>query len=377
MQKTSKKLFSEAKRYLVGGVNSPIRAFGAVGGNPVFIEEGYGSKVKDISGKEYIDYICSYGALILGHACPAVVKDVKRAISKGSSFGAPTKKETELAREICRAFPSVQKVRFTSSGTEAVMGAIKLSRGYTKREKIVKFRGCYHGWGVSHYIELPYNDITAVRKRVEKSYREIAAIIVEPVAGNMGVVVPDYKFLNELRNLSTKFNILLIFDEVITGFRVAYGGAQEVFEIKADITCLGKIIGGGFPVGAFGGRNDIMNLLAPEGSVYQAGTLSGNPVAVSAGLKTLEVLRKKNIYKQLDKKTKYLCDETGLNYSRIGSMFSFDLDNDTKYRRLFWRLLKKGIYFPPSSKETCFMSLAHTMDDINKTIENIQNTKIQ
>jgi glutamate-1-semialdehyde 2,1-aminomutase len=368
MPKRSQELYKEASEYLVGGVNSPIRAFRSVNGNPLFIKRGKGSKISCADGKEYIDYVGSYGALILGHAPESVVKVVQKAVVKGSSYGAPTEGETALAKEICGAFPSIQKVRFVSSGTEAAMGAIKLSCQFTKREKIINFKGCYHGWSPYQSITLPYNDLEAAKEVIKERHKEIAAIIVEPVAGNMGVVVPKREFLAGLRKLATKYGIVLIFDEVITGFRLAYGGAQEYFGVSADLTCLGKVIGGGFPIGAFGGRNEIMDNLAPLGSVYQAGTLSGNPIAVTAGIETLKKLKSKEVYGELEKKSRELCDGIGRKSSRIGSMFSFRFDSPEEFRTFFWQALKNGIYFAPSKDEANFVSLAHTQKDIKETI---------
>ncbi len=432
------KLFTEAKKYLVGGVNSPVRAFKAVGGIPRFITRGKGSKIYDVDGREYIDYVCSWGPLILGHAHPYVLKEVNKVLNKGTSFGAPTILETELAKKICEAFPSIELLRLVNSGTEAVMSAIRVARAYASSKrpsatKIIKFAGCYHGHvdhllvaagsgattlgspdslGVpkdfaAHTIVLPFNDIKTVEKTIKKFYQQIAAIIVEPIAGNMGLVLPKEDFLHGLRNLANRYRIVLIFDEIITGFRVAYGGAQEFYGIKADLTCLGKIIGGGFPVGAYGGKKEIMQLIVPLGGVYQAGTLSGNPVAVTAGLATLDILSprseglsgfrgKENCYKLLSERTKILCEglkdnakRIGMKVSlnRIGSMFTlFFTDKevvdyetarmaDTKlYGQYFNFMLAQenyppGVYLPPSQFETNFVSLAHSEKDIEKTIK--------
>lgn len=361
MPKKSQKLFKEAKRCLVGGVNSPLRAFGAVGGNPLIIKEGQGSRIKDIEGKEYIDYVGSYGALILGHAHPKVVAALKNAVSLGNSFGSTTPAEVELAKEICFAFPSVERVRLTNSGTEAVMGAIKLAKAFTKRNKVIKFKECYHGWSEQPYLEAKFNDLESVRSLISN---EVAAIIVEPVAGNHGVIPPAPGFLEGLRKICDRNGALLIFDEVITGFRLAWGGAQEYYGVKADLTCLGKIIGGGFPVGAFGGRKKILRLLAPEGPVYQAGTFSGNPVTVASGLTVLRELKKSGFYKKLEKKVGILA--AGFKMNRVGSMFSFKVDD---YPKFFWKALENGIYFAPSLREANFISAAHTVKDIEKTIE--------
>lgn len=371
MLKTSQKNYKEAQEYLVGGVNSPIRAFQTVGSQPLFIEQGKGSKVYDVDGHEYIDYVGSYGALVLGHAHPAVVSAVNKAVARGSSFGTPTRLETALAKEICSAFSSIDKVRFVSSGTEAAMGAIKLSRAYTKKDKIINFSGCYHGWSPYPAVTLPYNDLTAVEALIMQDHDQIAAIIVEPVAGNQGVVVPDPGFLVGLRELASQYGIILIFDEVITGFRLAYGGAQEYFGIKADLTCLGKIIGGGFPIGAFGGKKEIMEQLAPNGPVYQAGTLSGNPVAVTAGLKTLKKLKSKSAYQQLAEMTDKLCAGLDLDSARIGSMFSFKFGSDSEFSSFFWRAIKSGIYFAPARSEANFVSLAHDQNDIEETLRRL------
>ena len=333
-------LFNEAKKFIPGGVNSPVRSFYAVGGVPVFIKKAKGSKIYDTLGKEYIDYCMSWGALILGHAYNEVVDTFKKAVENGTSYGTPTELEIQLAKEICKAFPSIEMVRLVNSGTEACMSAIRLARGYTGKNKIIKFDGCYHGHAdyllvkagsgmktfssvfnvqcstslgvpkdfTKHTIVVPYNDIDAVEKVVKKYHKDIACIIVEPVAANMGVVLPKENFLKFLREICDYYKIILIFDEVITGFRIAYGGAQELFGIRADLTCLGKILGGGFPIGAFGGKKEIMEYLSPIGKVYQAGTLSGNPVAVTAGLTTLRILKrnKEKIYKSLESKTKFL-----------------------------------------------------------------------
>jgi len=404
-------LFNEAKKYIPGGVNSPVRSFYAVGGVPVFIKKAKGSKIYDTLGKEYIDYCMSWGALILGHAYNEVVDTVKKAVENGTSYGAPTELEILLAKEICEAFPSIEMVRLVNSGTEACMSAIRLARGYTGRNKIIKFDGCYHGHAdyllvkagsgmktfssvfnvqcstslgvpkdfVKHTIVVPYNNIDAVEKVVKKYHKDIACIIVEPVAANMGVVLPKENFLKELREICDYYKIVLIFDEVITGFRLAYGGAQELFGIKADLTCLGKILGGGFPIGAFGGKKEIMEYLSPIGKVYQAGTLSGNPVAVTAGLTTLRILKrnKEKIYKSLESKTKFLCDSISeifkkskleVKISQIASMFTIFFETPKHYAKVFHGLLKQGIYFPPSQYEVCFLSLSHSEEDIAKTV---------
>ncbi len=413
----SYQLFKEAKRFIPGGVNSPVRAFGAVGGSPIFIEKAKGSKVYSVDGKSYIDYVMSWGVLILGHSNPSVIRGVKKVIENGTSFGAPTKWEIELAKVICALYPSIELVRLVNSGTEAAMSAIRVARGYTKRDKIIKFEGCYHGHadyflvaagsgaatfgmpnslGVPEDIAkdtlvLPYNDLTKCEDVFKKFNDEIAAIIVEPVAANIGVVLPKRGFLEGLRKLCDRYGVVLIFDEVITGFRVGLGGAQEKFKVKPDLTCLGKIIGGGFPIGAYGGRKEIMENVAPLGGVYQAGTLSGNPVAVQAGLATLELLEEKNLYKELEDKTVELCDgiekaatEEGVSIkiNRISSMFTLfftdeevlDFDsakrtNTSQFAKFFRTMLDEGIYIPPSNFEAWFVSKAHKKDDIKKTID--------
>ena len=310
------KLYKEAQKYIPGGVNSPVRAFKAVGGEPLFIERGKGSKIYDVDGSEYLDYVLSWGPLILGHTHPEVIKEVIGVLEKGTSFGAPTFRETELAKIMVKAVPGMEKIRLVNSGTEATMRAIRLARGYTGRDKIVKFKGCYHGHAdyllvkagsgattfgfpdsagvprdfTRNTILVPYNDITVIEKVIKENHGEIASVIIEPVAGNMGVVLPEDGFLQKLREITREYGIVLIFDEVISGFRISYGGAQQYFRVIPDLTCLGKIIGGGLPVGAYGGKKEIMDNLAPLGSVYQAGTLSGNPIAVAAGTCTLKIL---------------------------------------------------------------------------------------
>ena len=314
----SKKLFAEAQKYIPGGVNSPVRAFKSVGGEPLFIKRAKGCYIYDVDGNKFIDYVLSWGPMILGHANPKVTKMIKNAISKGTSYGAPTALEVRFAKMLNEAFPSMELLRLVSSGTEAAMSALRLARGFTNRDKILKFEGCYHGHADSllvkagsglatmgvpdsagvpddlakHTLTVPYNDLDAVKKAVAEHGKDMACIIVEPVAANMGVVPPKEGFLEGLRKVSAENNILLIFDEVITGFRLAYGGAQEYYNIKPDLTCLGKIIGGGLPIGAYGGRRDIMEKISPLGAVYQAGTLSGNPVAVTAGIETLKLLKR-------------------------------------------------------------------------------------
>lgn len=410
------KLFNEAKKYLVGGVNSPVRSFKSVGGYPVFIKRAKGSKLYSESGKEFIDYCLSWGALILGHAYPKVVKSLEEVIKNGTSYGAATKQETELAKLIVGAVPSIELLRLTSSGTEAVMGAIRLARAYTKKDKIIKFEGSYHGHAdyllvkagsgaatlgipdslgvpkdfTKHTLVLPYNDIKKLEETAKKYQHDLAAIIIEPVAANCGVILPQPEFLQALRKIADKFNIVLIFDEVITGFRVSFGGAQEFFQVKPDLTCLGKIVGGGLPIGVFGGRKEIMRLLAPEGPVYQAGTLSGNPIAVAAGITTLKILKQNNPYKDLNIKTKALTDgiklhakeyAIGLRINSLNSLFSIfftnkdvtdyktaEMQNLNLFNKFFHSLLKSGIYVSPSRFEANFLSVAHTDIDIKKTL---------
>lgn len=421
-RRRSEELFAEAQLYLPGGVDSPVRAFRAVGGKPLFIKRGLGSKIYDEDGNEFIDYVCSWGPLILGHAHPQVVEALRRAIERGTSFGAPTELETALAKMICTAIPSIEMVRFVSSGTEAVMSALRLARAFTGREKVVKFSGCYHGHcdgllakagsglatlgipdspGVpASYAQTtlvcPYNDEAAVEQLFQKYAEEIAAIIVEPVAANMGVVPPKPGFLQGLRRLTKESGSLLIFDEVVTGFRLAYGGAQDRYRVAPDLTCLGKVIGGGLPVGAYGGREAIMKMVAPLGSVYQAGTLSGNPLAMTAGLETLRILSQPGTYDLLEQRTSLLTAKLGqaiakagvpASISRAGSMFTIFFtecevidyesarsSNTRLFARLHHRLLEEGIYWPPSQFEAAFMSLAHDEADIEKTVRAMEKS---
>lgn len=413
----SKRLFRQAKIFIPGGVNSPVRAFKAVGANPLFIAKGRGSKIEDADGNSFIDYVMSWGALILGHSHPQVISVIKQACARGTSFGAPTQNETELARLICRAIPSIQMLRLVSSGTEATMSAIRLSRGYTGKDMVVKFSGNYHGSHDSVLVKagsgattlghpdsagvpkslarqtlvLPYNDIDSAARIIKSRHKEIACVIVEPVSANMGLVLPKQGFLPGLRELTKRYGIVLIFDEVICGFRLAFGGAQTLHKIKPDLTCLGKIIGGGLPIGAYGGKAEIMRHLAPVGHVYQAGTLSGNPVSVSAGIATLRMLSKLD-YRQLDRDCAILCNglseelnRQGVKFvlNRAGSMFTvfftdrqkvFDyesaLSSDTaKYARYFRSMLNQGIYLPCSQFEANFLSFAHTQQDIRETLK--------
>ncbi|MFQ5992349.1 MAG: glutamate-1-semialdehyde 2,1-aminomutase [Nitrospiraceae bacterium] len=412
----SKRLFTEALQYIPGGVNSPVRAFRSVGGQPLFIKRAKGSRLYDADGNSYIDYVLSWGPLILGHAHLPVVKAIAQAAAHGTSYGAPTELEVRLAKMIAAAVPSMQEVRLVSSGTEAVMSAVRLARAYTKRDAVLKFEGCYHGHSdyllakagsglatlgipecpgvpadfTRHTFTAPYNDIRTVQRLIEEHRASLACVIVEPVAGNMGVVPPGPEFLPALRELTRTHNILLIFDEVITGFRVHYGGAQTLYGVRPDLTCLGKIIGGGLPVGAYGGTREIMQLVAPAGPVYQAGTLSGNPLAVTAGIKTLEGLRAPGVYQKLETRAAELSEGLGaaakkagvaLSRNRVGSMvgaffserpvvdYSSARQSDTQaYARFFHRMLEKGIYFAPSQFEAAFCSTAHTASDIERTV---------
>jgi len=409
--------FAEACRFIPGGVNSPVRAFGGVNTSPLFIRSAKGSKIYDTEGREYIDYVCSWGPMILGHAHPAVIEAVQSAAENGTSFGAPTLAETRLAKTIVDAFESIEKVRLVSSGTEAVMSAIRLARGYTGKQLIIKMAGCYHGHSDSLLaaagsglaeiatpagagvpaqiaaltIVIPYNDLEAAKAAFHKHRGKIAAVLVEPVAANMGVVPPVEGYLAGLRNLCNEDKTLLIFDEVITGFRIARGGAQQLYRINADLTCLGKVIGGGLPLAAFAGRAEIMDMLAPMGPVYQAGTLSGNPIATAAANATLDVLLAEGNYPKLDACGARL--EAGLaqaakqagialTINRVGSIMScFFTDRPvtcfedvqatdiSRFKKFFAEMLARGIYLAPSAYEAMFLSLAHTAEDINRTIK--------
>ena len=411
------KLFEEAQQLIPGGVNSPVRAFRSVGGHPRFIQRAKGARLYDLDKNAYIDYVLSWGPMILGHAYPPVIAAIKKAAGQGTSYGAPTALEVELARMIRQAVPSMEKIRLVSSGTEAVMSAIRVARGFTKRDGIVKFEGCYHGHSdyllakagsgmmtlgipdslgvpadfAKHTFSAPYNDIHAVQHLFRERGKQIACVIVEPIAGNMGVVPPSPDFLSALRQLTMDNDSLLIFDEVISGFRVAYGGAQALYGVTPDLTVLGKIIGGGLPVGAYGGREEIMDLIAPVGPVYQAGTLSGNPLAVTAGLATLKQLRAKQVYKQLEARSALLAEGIGkeakqagipLVQHRVGSMMTSFFTSepvvdwnsakhsDTKrYGQFFHRMLEQGVYLAPSQFEAAFLSTAHTPADIERTIK--------
>ena len=414
----SKQAYEMAVSSIPGGVNSPVRAFKAVGGHPIFIERGIGSHVVDVDGNDFIDYICSWGPLILGHANEEVSKKIVDTLRLGATFGMPTKIEITMAEKIKQLIPSIEKVRMVSSGTEATMSALRLARGYTGKNKIVKFEGCYHGhadylliksgsgtmtFGQPSSPGIPqkiaeetlvatYNDIDSVKKIIDSS-TDIAAIIVEPIAGNMGLIVPDISFLRELRKLTQENGILLIFDEVISGFRASIGGAQELFKIQPDLTCLGKIIGGGLPVGAFGGKSEIMDYLSPDGNVYQAGTLSGNPLAMAAGLETLKILERDMPYDLLNEKAatlasgiRNLADKYHLDVcvNQKGSLLTLffakgnissykDIQKvDTRlYAEFFNKMLNEGIHLPPSQFECWFISTAHTSEDIDKTLSAI------
>jgi glutamate-1-semialdehyde 2,1-aminomutase len=413
---TSHKLFLEAQQYLPGGVNSPVRAWRAVGGSPLFIQRGRGCHIVDADGKEYLDYVCSWGPLIAGHAHPQVVKALEDTLKRGTSFGAPTAREIELAKMIIEAVPSIEKVRLASSGTEATMTAIRLARGYTGRAKIIKFAGCYHGHhdallvsagsgaltfsqpdsqGVpeafaSQTLVAEYNHLESVEALLQANPNAVAAVIVEPVPGNMGVVLPEEDFLARLRALTRAHGALLIFDEVISGFRMSLGGAQQVYGIDPDLTCLGKVIGGGMPLAAVGGKQPIMDLLAPLGPVYQAGTLSGNPVAVTAGIETLKILKNPGSYERLNSLGALLAEglrqaikDAGITgcVNQAGSLltlffgvehihdYATATQSDTKmFARYFHGMIERGIYLPPSQFEALFISLAHGEAEIQETI---------
>ena len=417
MYNKSEELFDKAKISIPGGVNSPVRAFKSVDMKPLYIDHGKGSKIYDADGNEYIDYVCSWGPLILGHCDSRIQEAVIKATEKGTSFGACTEIEVKFASLISSMYPSIEKIRMVNSGTEATMSAVRLARGYTGKNKIIKFDGCYHGHGDSFLIKagsgvltfgIPgspgitpetagntliaqYNNIEGVKELISNNKGEIAALIVEPIMANAGMITPENDFLKELRSITEKENILLIFDEVITGFRIAPGGAQEYYGVKPDLTTLGKIIGGGLPVGAFGGKKEIMDYLAPDGPVYQAGTLSGNPLAMAAGFEAVKVLKEGSLYKKLDHLGERL--ERGLkdnleklsipySFNRVGSLIGLaftdrkvvDLEtsmssNAKFYAAYFKEMLKNGIYLAPSAYEVAFVSSAHSLEDIDKTIE--------
>jgi glutamate-1-semialdehyde 2,1-aminomutase len=413
----SRRLFARARRRIPGGVNSPVRAFQAVGGTPPFLARGRGCRVFDADGNAYIDYVGSWGPLILGHADPGVLRAARTAMAHGTSFGAPTELEVRMAEAICAVMPAVEMVRMVSSGTEASMSAIRLARAVTGRDRILKFDGCYHGHvdgllvgagsGVATLgipgspgvpkamteltVQAPFNDLAAARAAVSRWGGELAAILVEPVAGNMGCIAPAPGFLEGLRALCDRSGALLVFDEVMTGFRVAHGGAQALYRVKPDLTCLGKIVGGGFPAAAYGGRRDLMQRVAPAGDVYQAGTLSGNPVAMAAGLATLEQLRKPGVYEALTKTARDLTQglaeiasrrRVELTTAAVGGMFGFFFhpgpvrcfeeakkSHGARFRRFFAAMLARGVYLAPSAFEAGFVSLAHRPPDVAKTLE--------
>ena len=417
MGEKSRVLFEKAKKYIPGGVNSPVRAGQAVGIDPPFISKANGCVIWDVDGNEYTDYVCSWGPMILGHAHPKIVNALEERVKLGTSYGAPTELEVEMADIIVEMVPSIEMVRMVNSGTEATMSAIRLARGYTGREKIIKFDGCYHGHADSllvsagsglatlgipgspgipqdlarHTISLPFNNLENVSQAFNKFGPEIAAIIVEPIPANMGVINPDEAFLRELRDLTHEHGALLIFDEVISGFRVAPGGAQELYGIMPDLTCLGKIIGGGLPVGAYGGKKEIMTSMAPQGDVYQAGTLSGNPLAMAAGVTTLKILKEKSPYDELDKRgdmlfcgLKRVAEAAGVNVviNRVGSMGSLfftdepvtdfetaKASDENRFKSYFRSMLDQGIYLAPSPYEATFLSTAHSEETVRKTIE--------
>jgi glutamate-1-semialdehyde 2,1-aminomutase len=414
--KSSQKLFQRAQRVIPGGVNSPVRAFRSVGGTPPFVQRGKGARVWDADGRAYIDYVGSWGPLVVGHRHPQVVKAAQQAAARGLSFGAPTRREVEMAELLCRLVPSLEQVRLVSSGTEATMSALRLARGHTGRSKIIKFEGCYHGHAdallvkagsgaltfgqpssagvpaetAAHTLVLDYNNESAVQRAFQREGSEIAAVIVEPVAGNMNLVAPRREFLHVLRRLCTQHGSLLIFDEVMTGFRVALGGAQALYGVRPDLTTLGKIIGGGLPVGAFGGRRDVMQSIAPLGPVYQAGTLSGNPVAVAAGLATLKLVQAPRFYDRLAATARALCEgltraaqESGVPFcaASVGGMFGLyfretppvsyaevmQCDKEA-FNRFFHGMLSRGIYLAPSAYEAGFVSSTHGPAEIEKTV---------
>ena len=417
MPTKSQRLFQKALNLMPGGVNSPVRAFRAVGGDPVFISSGKGSTIVDVDGRSYIDYVLSWGPLILGHCHPEVVEVLARVIERGTSFGACTEAEIELAERIREAYPSIERVRLVNSGTEATLAALRVARAATGREKILKFEGCYHGHGDSLLVKagsgvatlglpdspgvpralaeltatVPFNDVAALDEAFRVHANQLAAVILEPVVGNAGCIPPQAGFVEQLRKLSAGQGTVLIFDEVMTGFRVAYGGAQERFGIQPDLTTLGKIIGGGLPVGAYGGKASLMDWVAPAGPVYQAGTLSGNPLAVAAGLKTLEVLRRPGTYEGLEATSSQLASRlaaaaakagVALTVNRVGSMFTCFFTGEpvtdyasakradtTKFARVFRSLLDRGVYFPPSQFEAAFVSTAHGASDVAATTE--------
>ncbi|MCB0408839.1 MAG: glutamate-1-semialdehyde 2,1-aminomutase [Flavobacteriales bacterium] len=414
----SKELFQKGQEHLVGAVNSPVRAFNSVGGNPLFMEKAHGSKIYDVDGNEYIDMVLSYGPMIIGHGNEKVIEVVQKQVCTGFTFGASTENEIKLAEMVCNAFPGMDKVRFVNSGTEAVLSAIRLARAFTSKNHIIKFAGCYHGHSdallvaagsglatlsmpgskgvpadaVKNTLIAEYNDIDSVKKHIAEC-DDIAAVFIEPIAGNMGVVLPSDEFIKELRKITKENGILLVVDEVMTGFRSKFGGAQELLGIEADITCLGKVVGGGFPVGAYGARNEIMEMVAPLGGMYQAGTLSGNPVAMAAGISTLEELKAQNPYDKFNKQAAIIekalleaAAENGieLTVNRFGSMinpffsakkitnFTEAQECDTaRFTKFFWGLIENGVYIPPSQFEAWFLCSVLSDEDMNKIINAI------
>ncbi len=417
MAKTlSSEMFVQAQKYIPGGVNSPVRACKSVGCDPVFIQKALGSKIYDVDGNEYLDFVCSWGPMIMGHAHPEIVKAVQETAANGTSFGTPTPSEIDLGAMVVEAVPSIEKVRFVNSGTEATMSAIRLARGYTGKKMVVKFDGCYHGHAdsflvkagsgvitlgipgspgvpddiVKNTLSIPYNNVDVLEQTLKDENLDIACVILEPVAGNMGCIEPSKQFLQTLRNLTRELGIVLIFDEVITGFRLAYGGAQEYFNIVPDLTCLGKIIGGGLPVGAYGGKAEIMNHIAPDGPVYQAGTLSGNPLAMAAGIATLKLLQAPDFYSRLNEKAAAFAEglekvaaSTGVavQLNRVGSLMTsfftdqevFDFDSamkaDTdKYAQHWRQMLEMGVYLAPSQFEVAFVSGVHSDDELKEVV---------
>jgi len=414
----SSTLFNEAKNYIPGGVNSPVRAFKGVGGEPIYFERGEGAYLYDVDGNEYIDYVGSWGPMILGHSNPSIVDAVRTELDKGLGFGAPTEIETSLAKKICQLMPSIELVRMVSSGTEATMSAIRLARGYTKRDKIVKFEGCYHGHSDSllvkagsgaltlgvptspgvpndlakHTLTLEYNNLDSVKTLFSKMGEEVGCIIVEPVAGNMNCIPPKEGFLQGLRKLCDDYGGLLIFDEVMTGFRVALGGAQAYYGVKPDLTTLGKVIGGGLPVAAFGGRHEVMNEIAPLGPVYQAGTLSGNPLSMASGLAMLSVIEADDsFYQNLSESTEYLVNgivaaantnNVPMTSNNVGGMFGLFFSSEEKvtnfsqasncdiesFKKFYKSMIRQGVYFAPSAYECGFLSAAHTKNELDQTI---------
>lgn len=423
--KKSKEIYERAVKIMPGGVSSPVRAFKSVEAEPVFIERGEGPFLYDVDGNKYVDFILSWGALILGHAHPEVIQEVENSCKKGFSYGMSTEKEVILAEKIKKAFPFIDKIRFVNSGTEATMSALRVARGYTGRRKVIKFEGCYHGHSdfflvkagsggltfgipsspgvpegvIKDTILLPYNDIERVKDVFEKEGENISCVIVEPIAGNMGVILPENGFLEGLRKITSKYDAVLIFDEVITGFRVGFGGVSTEKNISPDLITLGKVIGGGFPVGAYGGKKELMNLVSPEGPVYQAGTLSGNPVAMTAGIKTLEILERDKPYDEIEKNLIYFVDSLKDIFKRKGipvsipfsktffsiffsekppkNMEEVEKTDKNKFKPLFKNLLLKGILLPPSPFEALFMSICHTKNLIEECISKFEEAILE